>query len=103
MSDNPFDDEVVEGNEPDPFEDFLDNVAEMPGIDPSQMVTIRSSNGQGFTVAVEGPTPLSKVLAMSGLAFQQATEYWVNGSRVDVSMEVGPGSVVTATTVVKGG
>jgi hypothetical protein len=101
--DNPFDDELFDDDEVNPLEAFLSEVAEMPSIDPSTMVTLQGSDGRKFTVAVEGPTPLAKVLQLSGLNFQEATEYWVNGTRVDKSMEVGPGSVVTATTVVKGG
>lgn len=109
MLENPFaDDELPEDPEEgeetsNPFEEFLSDAMEVPGIDPSQIVTIRSANGQGYSVIVEGPTPLSEVLRMSGLNFQEATEYWVNGSHVDKTMPVAPGAVVVATTVVKGG
>jgi hypothetical protein len=88
----------------DSFGDFLDGLeSEEAVLDPNECVQIRSTGGGHYQVLVEEPMPISEVLRQANLTVSQGIEYWVNNVAVAPDFVVGPGTIVTAVGMVKGG
>lgn len=71
--------------------------------DPDSVVTIRTTTGGDKYVPVSEPTPVSEIIARSGLFFGGAVEYYLNGSTIRPDELVPPGSTLTVIGSVKGG
>jgi hypothetical protein len=92
--------EVVQEDELD-FEDEGFEV-EAPVVDPTQVITLRTSGGETRYVPSSEPLPLAQVKALSGLTFGAVT-FYMNAAVVDDLTVIPAGSVVTAIGNVKGG
>jgi hypothetical protein len=89
---------------PAPEEDFFP--AEGAGFslpDPQAVVTLRSTNGSERYVPVAEATPLSEIIATSGLSISGPVAYYLNNAQIDLRTPVAPGSTVTIMGTVKGG
>jgi hypothetical protein len=96
--------EPEEDNTLDAFDEFLDGIEDGGSIfDPTQIVSIRTTQGGSYDVPVEGELPIAEVLEKAGLAVSPNTQYWVNNAQVAADFLVAPGAVVTAVGMVKGG
>lgn len=71
--------------------------------DPDAVVTIRTSGGGDKYVPVSQPTPVRDVIALSGLYFGGAVQYWLNGAQVTSETLVPGGSTLSVIGSVKGG
>lgn len=73
------------------------------GVDPDQIVTIRTSSGQSHYVAVDGALTLAEIKVKSGLNFGVGTQVFLNNTVVTDSTVIPAGSTITAIGSVKGG
>ena len=92
--------EVVQEDEID-IEDEAFEV-EAPIVDPTQVITLRTSGGETRYIPTDEPLLLAQVKALSGLTFGAVT-FYMNAAAIDDTTLVPVGSVVTAIGNVKGG
>jgi hypothetical protein len=93
-------DEIIEEEEFD-FEDEEFEV-EAPVVDPTQVITLRTSGGETRYIPSDEPLSLAQVKALSGLTFGAVT-FYMNAAVIDDATIIPVGSVVTAIGNVKGG
>jgi len=94
----------AEGAPQDEFGAFLDGVTEEGGqFDPNTIVKFLSTAGGSQDIPVEGPTTISELLALGGIAVGANVQFWVNNAQVQPDFVVAPGATVTAVGLVKGG
>jgi len=87
--------------------DMDDFVTEEPapdlGIDPSNVVTIRTSSGQSHYVAVTDALTLGRIKEKSGLTYGAGTQFFLNNTVINDGDTVPMGATLTAVGSVKGG
>jgi hypothetical protein len=100
MTDNineiPFEEEFEEEFEVE-FEEELE-----PIVDPTQVITLRTSGGETRYIPADEPMTLAMVKNLSGLAFG-AVSFYMNAAVIDDNTVIPVGSVITAVGNVKGG
>ena len=85
------------------FDDELDQEAVPdPMVDPTQVITIRTSGGETRYIPTAEPRTLGEVKAMSGLTFG-AVQFYMNAAVIDDATVIPVGSVISAIGNVKGG
>gem|GEM_PF-2321850 len=73
-----------------------------PAVDPTQVITLRTSGGETRYIPATEPMTLSEVKALSGLTFG-AVQFFMNAAVIEDSTVVPVGSVISAIGNVKGG
>jgi hypothetical protein len=71
-------------------------------VDPTQVITLRTSGGQTRYIPADGPMTLAEVKGLSGLTFGAVT-FYMNATVIDDATIVPVGSVISAIGNVKGG
>lgn len=91
--------EMEEGSDEDDelFEEELE-----PVVDPTQVITLRTSGGQTRYIPAGDPMTLVEIKGLSGLTFGAVTFYY-NAQVIDDTTVIPVGGVVTAIGNVKGG
>lgn len=84
------------------FEDELEEEELDPVVDPTQVITLRTSGGETRYIPATEPMNLAQVKALSGLTFG-AVQFYMNAVVIDDTTVVPVGGVVTAIGNVKGG
>jgi len=92
--------EVIQEDEIEIEDDVFE--VEAPIVDPTQVITLRTSGGETRFIPSSEPLSLSQVKALSGLTFGAVT-FYMNAAAIDDTTVVPVGSVVTAIGNVKGG
>ena len=92
--------EVIQEDEIEIEDDVFE--VEAPIVDPTQVITLRTSGGETRYIPSSEPLSLSQVKALSGLTFGAVT-FYMNAAAIDDTTVVPVGSVVTAIGNVKGG
>ncbi len=84
-------------------EDFFptDEATTLPN--PQQMITVQTSSGGRNYVNTDVALPVSDVLAKAGIHFVTGTEFWLNGSKVELNAMVPPAQTLMVVSSVKGG
>ena len=83
------------------FEDD-DYEVEEPVVDPTQVITLRTSGGETRYIPATEALSLAQVKALSGLAFGAVT-FFMNAAVIDDATIIPVGAVVSAIGNVKGG
>lgn len=84
-------------------EEFEEELAEEEiVVDPTRVITLRTSGGETRYIPADDPLTLSQVKNLSGLAFG-AVQFYMNANVIDDATVVPVGAVVTAIGNVKGG
>lgn len=73
-----------------------------PVVDPTQVITIRTSGGETRYIPAAAPMSLAEVKALSGLAFG-AVQFYMNAAVIDDATVIPVGAVISAIGNVKGG
>ena len=73
------------------------------GIDPSNVVTLRTSSGSSHYIAVSEPTKLVDLKLRSGLTYTTGTQFYLNGTPINDDAVVPMGATIMAVGSVKGG
>jgi hypothetical protein len=73
-----------------------------PMVDPTQVITIRTSGGETRFIPATEPMSLAEVKAVSGLTFG-AVQFYLNAAVIDDDTVIPVGSVISAIGNVKGG
>jgi len=73
------------------------------GVDPNNVIQIRTSSGQSHYVAVSEATTLGRIKERSGLTYGAGTQFFLNNTVIGDDMVVPMGSTVVAVGSVKGG
>ena len=94
-------DETLPEEEEFDFEEDAFEVEE-PIIDPTQVITLRTSGGETRYIPSAEALPLAQVKALSGLAFGAVT-FYMNAAVIDDATIIPVGAVVSAIGNVKGG
>ena len=92
--------EVIQEDEIEIEDDVFE--VEAPIVDPTQVITLRTSGGETRFIPSSESLSLSQVKALSGLTFGAVT-FYMNAAAIDDTTVVPVGSVVTAIGNVKGG
>jgi hypothetical protein len=96
--DDIIEEEVEEEDDDFDFED--DDYA--PVVDPTQVITLRTSGGETRYVPSDEPLSLSQVKALSGLTFGAVT-FYMNAAVIGDDTVIPVGSTVSVIGNVKGG
>jgi hypothetical protein len=83
-------------------DDFEDDAGVEAIVDPTQVITLRTSGGETRYIPCQEALRLGQVKALSGLTFGAVT-FYMNASVVDDATIIPVGSVITAVGNVKGG
>jgi hypothetical protein len=94
------DDEVEEVEEEEELDDLFEE--EQPVVDPTQVITLRTSGGETRYIPTQESLSLGQIKGLSGLTFGAVTFYY-NASVIDDATVIPVGGVVTAVGNVKGG
>jgi hypothetical protein len=89
--------ELEEDLDDELFEEELE-----PVVDPTQVITLRTSGGQTRYIPAGDPMTLAEIKGLSGLTFGAVTFYY-NTQVIDDATVIPVGGVVTAIGNVKGG
>jgi hypothetical protein len=89
--------ELEEDLDDELFEEELE-----PVVDPTQVITLRTSGGQTRYIPAGDPMTLAEIKGLSGLTFGAVTFYY-NAQVIDDTTIIPVGGVVTAIGNVKGG
>ncbi len=81
---------------------FEDEQGLAPIVDPTQVITLRTSGGETRYVPAAEAITLAQLKALSGLTFGAVT-FYMNAAVIDDATVVPVGSVVSAIGNVKGG
>ncbi len=73
------------------------------GIDPNQIVTLRTSDGSTHYIAVEGPMTLAELKRRSDLNFGGNVQVFLNNAVISDETVVPAGATIVAVGSVKGG
>jgi hypothetical protein len=94
-------DEAIVDEEFDDDDDLFEETAE-PMIDPTQVITLRTSGGDSRYIPADEPMALSQVKGLSGLTFGSVA-FYMNAAVIDDATVIPVGATVTAVGNVKGG
>ncbi len=94
-------------NIPDEFEPEFEDELEQetlpnPVIDPTQVITIRTSGGETRYIPATESMSLAEVKAVSGLTFG-AVQFYLNAAVIEDATVIPVGAVISAIGNVKGG
>ncbi len=73
-----------------------------PAVDPTQVITIRTSGGDTRYIPANAPMTLAEVKAISGLTFG-AVQFYMSAAVIDDATVIPVGAVISAIGNVKGG
>ena len=96
-----------DNNLPNEFEPEFSDELETEGmpdpvVDPTQVITLRTSGGETRYIPATEPMSLAEVKAVSGLTFG-AVQFYMNAAVIEDSTIVPVGAVISAIGNVKGG
>jgi hypothetical protein len=95
--------EEVVVNRNDEEEDFFPEDANTVLPDPAQIITVQTSSGGKQYVTTTEPIAVSEVLSRAGVMFTVGTEFWLNGTQIQMSTLVPPAQTLMVVSTVKGG
>lgn len=83
-------------------EDFFSDQAEaLP--DPAQTITVQTSSGGKAYVATNIPLTVQAIMDKAGVKFVVGTEFYLNGTKIELGTQVPPAQCLMVVQSVKGG